>query len=98
MFSLFVTVASVSLTITSVLMQSKVQIWYRAACFQRKEYYLILTKCPSASQVVQLGLHLFKDKIFGRFPGSTVLKNLPANAGEVGSIPDPRRSHRYPNN
>ena len=51
MFSLFGTVATVSLTITSVLMQSKVQIWYRATCFQRKEY---LFGSPCTSQVVQL--------------------------------------------
>ena len=29
------------------------------------------------------GLHLFKDKIFWGFPGGSVVKNLPANAGEV---------------
>ena len=27
------------------------------------------------------------------FPGGSVVKNLPANAGDVGSIPDPGRSH-----
>ena len=27
------------------------------------------------------------------FPGGTVDKNLPANAGDAGSIPDPGRSH-----
>ena len=27
------------------------------------------------------------------FPSGSVLKNLPANAGYTGSIPDPRRSH-----
>ena len=26
------------------------------------------------------------------FPGGSVVKNLPANAGVMGSIPDPRRS------
>ena len=29
----------------------------------------------------------------GGFPGSSVVKNLPANAGDVGSIRGPRRSH-----
>ena len=27
------------------------------------------------------------------FPGGTVVKNLPANAGDMGSIPGPGRSH-----
>ena len=27
------------------------------------------------------------------FPGGTVLKNLPANAGDTGSSPGPGRSH-----
>ena len=27
------------------------------------------------------------------FPGGTADKNLPANAGELGSIPGPGRSH-----
>ena len=27
------------------------------------------------------------------FPGGTVVKNLPANAGDTGSIPSPGRSH-----
>ena len=26
-------------------------------------------------------------------PGGSVVKNLPANAGDTGSIPGPRRSH-----
>ena len=29
----------------------------------------------------------------GGFPGGSVVKNLPANAGDMGSIPDPGRSH-----
>ena len=27
------------------------------------------------------------------FPGGSVVKSLPANAGDTGSIPDPGRSH-----
>ena len=30
---------------------------------------------------------------WGDFPGGSVVKNPPANAGDVGSIPDPGRSH-----
>ena len=29
----------------------------------------------------------------GSFPGGPVVKNLPASAGDTGSIPGPRRSH-----
>ena len=29
----------------------------------------------------------------GGFPGGSVIKNPPANAGDTGSIPDPARSH-----
>ena len=32
-------------------------------------------------------------KNLGGFPGGSVVKNPPANAGDMGSIPDPRRSH-----
>ena len=29
------------------------------------------------------------------FPGGSVVKNLPANAGDTGSIPGPGRSHMH---
>ena len=32
------------------------------------------------------------------FPGGSVVKNPPANAGETGLIPDWRRSHMPPSN
>ena len=32
-------------------------------------------------------------KIHGDFPGGAVVKNLPANAGDTGSIPGLGRSH-----
>ena len=32
------------------------------------------------------------------FPGGTVNKNLPANAGDMGSIPGLRRSHMLQGN
>ena len=32
-------------------------------------------------------------KSFKDFPGGAVVKNLPANAGDTGSIPGPGRSH-----
>ena len=33
------------------------------------------------------------DKSFRDFPGGAVVKNQPANAGDMGSIPGPGRSH-----
>ena len=30
---------------------------------------------------------------YGDFPGGAVVKNLPANAGDMGSSPGPGRSH-----
>ena len=32
-------------------------------------------------------------KLQGGFPSGSVVKNLPANAGDTGLIPDPGRSH-----
>ena len=32
-------------------------------------------------------------KVTGRFPGDAVVKNPPANAGDLGSSPGPGRSH-----
>ena len=32
------------------------------------------------------------------FPSGSVVKNLPANAGDMGSIPGPGRSHMPSNN
>ena len=32
-------------------------------------------------------------KIWEGFPGGSVVKNLPINAGDMGSIPDLGRSH-----
>ena len=41
-------------------------------------------------------IHKFRDKIiknFGDFPGGSVVKNPPANAGDMGSSPGLGRSH-----
>ena len=36
--------------------------------------------------------------LFRGHPGGSVVKNLPANAGDMGSIPDPGRSHMLQSN
>ena len=33
-------------------------------------------------------------RYFGGFPGGSVVKNTPANAGDTGLIPGPGESHR----
>ena len=38
-------------------------------------------------------LMIAKSRNLGDFPGGTVVKNPPANVGNVGSIPGPGRSH-----
>ena len=38
---------------------------------------------------------VFKNARMG-FPGGSVIKNLPVNAGDTGLIPDPGRSHMMP--
>ena len=40
---------------------------------------------------------IIKNKSQG-FPGGSVVKNQPANAGDMGSIPDPGRSHKSRSN
>ena len=35
----------------------------------------------------------FNNIFYWDFPGGTVVKNLPANAGDTGSSPGPGRSH-----
>ena len=37
-------------------------------------------------------------KIAGDFPGGAVVKNLPANEGDMGLIPGPGRSHMLRSN
>ena len=40
-----------------------------------------------------LKLKIVLSKESGDFPGGAVVKNLPANAGDMGSSPGPGRSH-----
>ena len=43
-------------------------------------------------------LSLLKSLDFQGFPGGPVVKNLPANAEDTGSIPGPRRNHMLRSN
>ena len=43
---------------------------------------------------IYTSLHFFEFKKFhSGFPGGSVVKNLPVNAGDMGSVPDLGRSH-----
>ena len=42
--------------------------------------------------LMNIDAKIFK-KILADFPGGAVVKNLPANAGDTGSIPGPGKSH-----
>ena len=44
-------------------------------------------------KVTALNINLMQKHPYWDFPGGTVVKNLPANAGGTGSIPCPGRSH-----
>ena len=41
---------------------------------------------------------VLKETVGGDFPGGPVVKNPPANAGDIGSIPGPGRFHTPSNN
>ena len=44
--------------------------------------------------ILHISSYYFFQELFpGDFPGGTVVKNLPANAGDKGSSPSPGRSH-----
>ena len=59
----------------------------------------ITTAVTSSLSFLQFILHTAATKIFHKderkrdFPGGTVVKNLPANAGDTGSSPGLGRSH-----
>ena len=42
---------------------------------------------------MQSYLDAWDRKYLGDFPGGAVIKNPPANAGDIGSIPSPGRFH-----
>ena len=50
------------------------------------------------SRPIILGLLLIRINTFCCFPGGAVVKNLPANAGDMGSNPGLGRSHMLQSN
>lgn len=48
---------------------------------------------PCQVTVVTKGKLFVEDDDFKEFPASPVLKTLPSNAGDMGLIPSPGRSH-----
>ena len=51
-----------------------------------------MAKLARTSRKREESLVMLKDQGW-TFPGGTVVKNPPANAGDTGSIPGPGRSH-----
>ena len=46
----------------------------------------------------QLNIVIFYEWTMADFPGGLVVKNPPANAGDIGSVPGPGRSHMLQDN
>ena len=62
----------------------------------KKQYKLVFFSFGGHALAHQLVSHALKFKLkkcIGDFPGGTVVKNLPANAGDTGSIPGLGGSH-----
>ena len=57
-------------------------------CVKYKDYNLIVK-----NNKMKITTTIKKKKNMGDFPGGTVVKNPPANAGHTGSSPGPGRSH-----
>ena len=57
----------------------------------KDERVLITAAVPSSSLLADL--KVFDLRRLGGFSGGTVVKNPPANAGDMGSNPGPGRSH-----
>ena len=46
----------------------------------------------------KVGEKLYKNLVSVAFPGDSVVKNLPVNAGDTGLNPDPEESHTAQSN
>ena len=57
------------------------------------DVWLPLQKEGKRASSGPITFYFFKKKPRGGFPGGAGVKNLPANAGDTGSIPGPGRSH-----
>ena len=47
----------------------------------------------SESTYPSVGIEIHVKIVLGNFPGGLVVENLPSNAGDMGSVPGPGRSH-----
>ena len=65
---------------------------------RREELSLLWTGPWKDKHLNLLELSTWKETASGDFPGGAVVKNLPANAGDTGSIPGPGRSHMLQSN
>ena len=60
-------------------------------------HYIYISYISSCNHTLYLSSYCWKCSIWSGFPGGSVVKNLPANAGDAGSIPGSRRSPREGN-
>ena len=68
--------------------------WEFSVCFQQRNDMTISHSAKTTLPLEEVKVDI-KDQIdvYKRgFPGGSVVKNPPANAGDTGSIPDPGRS------
>ena len=64
----------------------------RTTNWHRELYSIVPTNNGKESEKEHIFIYMYIN-ILGDFPGGAVVKNLPANAGNMGSIPGPGRSH-----
>ena len=54
---------------------------------------VLVSGVQQSNSVIHIHMKLLLKITMLDFPGGTVVKNLPANAADTGSIPGPGRSH-----
>ena len=66
--------------------------WIRKLNTMKMSVLILIYRC-SANPNKNTTRMFFKEITMSGFPGGTVVKNPPANAGDMGSSPGPGRSH-----
>ena len=73
---------------------------YRRAMWQGQKNKVLDDYCKKRNSEHAIYVHFkcvhLKNTLFGDFLGNSVVKNLPANAEDMGSIPGLGRSHMLP--
>ena len=65
----------------------------------KNAFKIYIERCTQGQNAVEIDNWISMSKHHWRdFPGDAEVKNLPANAGDTGSIPGPGRSHMLQSN